>query len=89
MTILMTFPGIVIVTARGGESALVENGKPVEGRKSYRVEGHKSLAFDASCWVRLSRDAKPLVVGARSVHAGCVPVSTRPRHFPATGPLSG
>ena len=73
MTILMTFPGIVIVTARGGETALVENGKPVEGRKSYRVEGHKSLAFDASCWVRLSRDAKPLVVGARSVHAGVRP----------------
>jgi AAA domain-containing protein len=73
MTVLMTFPGIVIVTARGGETALVENGKPVEGKKSYRVEGHKSLAFDASCWVRLSRDARPVVVGARSVHAGVRP----------------
>ena len=73
MTQLMTFPGIVVITARGGETALVENGKPVEGKKSYRVEGHKSLAFDASCWVRLSRDTRPVVVGARSVHAGVRP----------------
>ena len=73
MTILMTFPGVVIITARGGEVAAVEGGRPIEGRKSYRVEGHKSLAFDASCWVRLSRDAKPIVVGARSVHAGVRP----------------
>lgn len=73
MTVLMTFPGIVVITARGGDVALVENGKPVEGKKSYRVDGHKSLAYDASCWVRLSRDAKPVVVGARSVHAGVRP----------------
>lgn len=73
MTILMTFPGIVIMTARGGEVAAVEGGRPVEGKKSYRVEGHKSLAYDASCWVRLARDSKPIVVGARSVHAGVRP----------------
>ena len=73
MTLLMTFPGIVVITARGGETALVENGRPVEGKKSYRVEGHKSLAFDASCWIRLSRDTRPVVVGARSVHAGVRP----------------
>lgn len=70
MTILMTFPGIVVITARGGETALVENGRPVEGRKSYRVDGHKSLAYDASCWLRLARDSRPSIVGARSVHAG-------------------
>ena len=69
MTQLMTFSGIVVLTARGGETALVENGKPVEGKKSYRVDGHKSLAFDASCWLRLSRDSRPVIVGARSVHA--------------------
>jgi len=73
MTILMTFPGIVILTARGGEIALVENGKPVMGKKSYRVDGHKSLAYDASCWIRLSREAKPIIVGARSVHVGVRP----------------
>lgn len=73
MTVLMTFPGVVIITARGGETALVENGRPVEGKKSYRVEGHKSLAFDASCWIRLARDTRPIVVGARSVHSGVRP----------------
>ena len=73
MTVLMTFPGIVVVTARGGETALVENGRPVEGKKSYRVDGHKSLAYDASCWLRLARDTRPSIVGARSVHAGARP----------------
>lgn len=73
MTLLMTFPGIVVLTARGGDVAAVEGGKPVEGKKSYRVEGHKSLAFDASMWVRLSRESRPVVVGARSVHAGVRP----------------
>jgi hypothetical protein len=73
MTLLLTFPGIVVVTARGGEVALVENGKPVEGKKSYRVEGHKNLAYDASCVIRLSRTDKPYIVGARSVHLGVRP----------------
>lgn len=73
MTVLMTFPGIVLITARGGEVAVVEGGRPVEGKKSYRVEGHKSLAYDASCWIRLARDARPVVVGARSVHSGVRP----------------
>jgi hypothetical protein len=83
MTILMTFPGIVVITARAGEIAAVENGKPVEGRKSYRVEGHKSLAYDASCWVRLARDARPIVVGARSVHAGVRPGIDPPQALPS------
>jgi hypothetical protein len=73
MTLLMTFPGIVLVTARGGEVAAVENGKPVEGKKSYRVDGHKSLAYDATVWLRLSHDMRPAVVGARSVHHGIRP----------------
>lgn len=73
MTTLMTFPGIVVITARGGAVAAMEDGKPVEGKKSYRVEGHKSLAFDASLWIRLSHEAKPVVVGARSVHHGLRP----------------
>jgi len=73
MTTLMTFPGIVIITARGGQVAAMEDGKPVEGKKAYRVEGHKSLAYDASLWVRLAHDSKPVVVGARSVHHGLRP----------------
>jgi hypothetical protein len=83
MTLLMTFPGIVVMTARGGQVAAVgENGQPIDGKKTYRVEGHKTLGFDASCWVRLSRDERPLVVGARSVHAGVRPGIDRPKTLP-------
>lgn len=73
MTLLLRFPGIVVMTARGKEVTEVRDGKPVEGSKTWRVEGHKSLAFDASLWLRLRRDAPPIVVGARSVHHGVRP----------------
>lgn len=79
MTMLMTFPGIVVMTARGKEvAALDAGGRPVEGSKDYKVEGHKNLAFDASVWVRLSRERPPVVVGARSVHAGIRPGVDKP-----------
>ncbi|WP_207945085.1 AAA family ATPase [Actinomadura rubrisoli] len=79
MTSLMTFPGIVIVTARGKDvAALDASGQPIQGRKDYKVEGHKNLAYDASAWVRLSRDSAPMVVGLRSVHSGVRPGVDRP-----------
>ncbi len=84
MAMLMTFPGIVVVTARGKEvAALDSGGKPIEGRKEYKVEGHKSLAYDCSAWVRLSRDHPPIVVGARSVHSGIRPGVDRPVPAPS------
>lgn len=73
MTLLLTFPGIAVMTARGKEVAAMEDGKPVEGAKEYKVEGHKTLGFDATVWVRLSRDHAPVVVGCRSVHHGIRP----------------
>lgn len=80
MTILMTFPGIVVMTARGKYVASLDaNGRPIEGTKEYKVEGHKTLAYDASVWVRLSRDNPPVVVGARSVHAGIRPGVDEPQ----------
>ncbi|MCZ7376519.1 hypothetical protein [Micromonospora sp. WMMC250] len=83
MTHLMTFPGIVVITARGKEvAALDSSGRPVEGSKEYKVEGQKNLAFDATVWIRVSRDHPPLVVGARSVHAGVRPGVDRPRPVP-------
>lgn len=79
MTHLMTFPGIVVATARGKEVAALDNGgRPVEGSKEYKVEGQKNLAYDATVWVRVSRDHPPLVVGARSVHNGIRPGVDRP-----------
>jgi hypothetical protein len=83
MTTLMTFPGIVAVTARGKEvAALDTNGRPIEGSKEYKVEGQKNLAFDATVWIRVSRDHPPMVVGARSVHAGIRPGVDRPKPAP-------
>jgi hypothetical protein len=83
MKLLMTFPGIALMTARGKVVAAIgENGQPIEGKKEYRVEGQKTLGFDASCWIRLSRDEPPIVVGARSVHTGIRPGRDEPLTLP-------
>lgn len=83
MNLLMTFPGIVIMTARGkGVAALDADGRPIPKHRDYRVEGHKNLPFDASVWVRLSRDEPPTVVGCRSVHAGIRPGVDQPLRYP-------
>lgn len=69
MDLLMTFPGIVIMIARGKEVAEIDDrGRPIEGSKVWKVEGQKNLPFDASAWVRLVRDPyRAYVVGARSL----------------------
>lgn len=83
MRLLMTFPGIAVITARGKPIAMIgDDGKPVEGRKEYKVEGQKYLAFDASCWVRLDREEPGHVVGLRSVHAGIRPGRDKPKDLP-------
>ena len=79
---LLRFPGIVVMTARGKEVSSTDpsTGQPFrDGRKEHRVEGHKNLAYSATAWVRMSRTDKPIVVGARSVHAGIVPGKDEPR----------
>lgn len=68
MRYLQTFPGIAVMTARGNEVTEVRDGKPVEGSKTWSVDGHKSLPYDATLWLRLRRGQRPLVVGARSVY---------------------
>lgn len=81
--LLMKFPGIVVITARGKETmAIGDDGKPVEGARDYKVEGHKQLAYDASAWVQLSRTAPPTVIGARSPRAGIRPGVDKPRQYP-------
>jgi hypothetical protein len=87
---LMTFPGIVIVTARGKDvAAMDDKGQPIQGTKEYRVEGHKNLAYDASCWVRMYRDKPAIIVGARSVHAGIRPGKDKPRELDPDWSLEG
>lgn len=83
MKILMRFPGIVVMTARGKEIAAIgDDGKPIQNAKDYRVEGHKNLPFDASVWMRLSRDGHPQVIGMRSVKAGVQPGVDKPVRRP-------
>lgn len=83
MKLLMTFPGIVLMTARGKQVAAIgDNGQPIEGKKDYRVEGQKAIGFDASVWIRLSRDESAIVVGARSVHSGIRPGRDAPKTLP-------
>jgi hypothetical protein len=80
MTLLLTFPGIVVMTARGRLVASVgPDGQPVEGKKEWRVEGQRDLAFDATVWVRFRRNGRPQIHGARSVYAGIQPGVDEPR----------
>lgn len=82
LNLLLLFPGIVVMTARGKEVSSTDpaSGQPYrDGRKEYRVEGHKGLAYSATAWVRMSRTQPPVVVGARSVHAGVVPGRDEPK----------
>lgn len=74
MTTLMTFPGVVLLTARGKDvAALDDKGTPIPNAKEYRVEGHKTLGFDVSCWIRLDRTKPGTVIGVRSVYVGIRP----------------
>jgi hypothetical protein len=82
MRTLMTFNGICVVTARGKEvAALDQDGRPIPKAKDYRVEGHKTLPYDATVWVRLSREEAPTIVGCRSVHAGVRPGVDKPLRY--------
>jgi hypothetical protein len=90
MTMLMTFPGIVIITARGKEvAALDAKGSPIAGTKEYKVEGNKTLAYDVSCWVRTFREKPAIVVGARSVHNGVRPGKDKPKELDPDWTLEG
>lgn len=83
MAKLLTFPGIVVMTAKGKEVAeMGKDGQPVAGKKTYKVEGQKNLGYDATAWVRVYRDKVPELIGARSVHAGLVPGKDDPRPLP-------
>lgn len=83
MHLLMTFPGIVLVTARGKEVAVMDDkGQPIPNTKEHKVDGHKDLAFDVTAWVTLSRDHAPLVQGVRSIHAGLRPGVDKPKPAP-------
>jgi len=82
MRILLTFPGIVVMIARGSEVTLFQNGQPVLGRKTWSVETEKNLPYDASMHIRLSRDSRPLLVSVSSVECSIRPGVDPPRRLP-------
>ncbi|WP_424216976.1 AAA family ATPase (plasmid) [Streptomyces sp. BI20] len=83
MYLVRTMPGIVLLLARGKEVAAVDDkGDPIPRSSDWRVEGHKSLAYDATVWVRLRRDEAPSIVGARSLRFQVPRDSRRPKPLP-------
>lgn len=79
MTRLMTWDGIVILTARGGWVAKVEGGRPVEGQKVWSIQAEKSLPFDATCIVRFAGPGDVAVTGVRSLR---LQLGAEPRRIP-------
>lgn len=80
MNLLRSFPGPVIITARGKwVSATGKDGQPIPGEKDYRVEGQKNLGFAVNAWVRLSREAGPQIVGLRHPKWGIRPGIDAPK----------
>lgn len=68
MNLLMTFPGIAVVTARGKWVAVIgEDGQPTQ-EKVWKTEGQKNLAYDVTAWISLTRDPRGQVLrGVRSL----------------------
>lgn len=80
--LLQTFPGIVVMIARGKDVAAIgENGQPIEGKKEYRVEAQKNLCFNTAHWIRLVRGEGAYTIGARSVFNGIRAAEEAPRRL--------
>lgn len=78
MTLLRTFPGIVVVTARGRWVTKFDaKGQPTRDRE-YTLEAHKQLGFHSKGWVRLSQDHPPTIINVRLAQGGIVPGLDRP-----------
>lgn len=82
MAVLKRFEGIVLMVANGKPVTVFKDGQPVEGKKEHKVDADRALAGAASCWVRLSRDAPPTIVGCVSVHYGIRPGIDAPKRLP-------
>lgn len=75
MTLLLTFPGPVVMLAKGKHViAIDDDGKPIANApKVYKVEAKNGLEYDASQVIRLSTEEGPVVTKCRSVHHGVRP----------------
>lgn len=70
---LLKWPGLVIVTARGEETiAMDDNGRPAQDNrkraiKTYKIQGHKSLPYDAQVIVRCTAPGQAILTGCKSL----------------------
>jgi hypothetical protein len=67
---LVQWPGLVIMTARGKEVVTLDDGgRPIPNApKTYTIEAHKTMVFDADVIVRAVRPGVTRITGARSAH---------------------
>lgn len=80
---LLSFPGIVVVIARGKQVAEIgPEGNPIQGSYSWKVEGHKTLQERASVWIRMHREHPPQMIACRSATSGVMPGRQQPRRLP-------
>lgn len=79
MRLLMTFPGIVLATARGKETIAFDDRGNIDPKvKAYKIEGQKNLGYDASLVVRYSREHEPMITGGRSTRVDLRPGKYKP-----------
>jgi hypothetical protein len=82
MAVLLTFPGIVIMVARGGEVTLFENGQPAKSKQpAWSVQAQKGVPSAATAHIRLSNEARPLLVSKKGVHDPIRPGIDPPRRL--------
>lgn len=82
MGVLLTFPGIVIMVARGGEVTLFENGQPAKGNKTtWSVQVQKGVPSAATAHLRLSNENRPLLISKKGVHDPIRPGIDPPRRL--------
>lgn len=79
MDVLMTFDGIAVVTARGGEVAALDGAGNPTGEKTWSVQAEKSLPSDVTAWVRVHREPRRSeLVGLVSLTADASKVDALP-----------
>ena len=67
INLLRTWPGIVILTARGREVSKVVNGQPVAGQTEWSIEIEKGTPFAMSAIVRTRYPNPPLLTAVQSL----------------------
>lgn len=81
LRMLMTFEGILLITARGRETAKIDkaSGNPIAGETDYKVECQRDIPFAVTAHIRMSRDGKTKIMGCRSTHLRIGPKAGKPR----------